>query len=308
MPIWIFGAVSALLLAAAAYSSYEKQRFKRQIREISGKLEEILDHDTEEKVMLFTDQPELKALLTQLNRLLNDRQRQKAEYQRTELASRHMLSNISHDMKTPLTVILGYLEILRLEEPWKDNAMLQKVEEKAKQVMELISQFFTLAKIEAGDMEPEYRKLDLGEVCRRNLLDFYDILTEKEFQVVPRIPEEPICLYGDEQALNRILFNLLSNAVRYGGDGKYVGLSLEPCGDDVRIKVTDKGHGIAEEHLKYIFERLYTQEDSRSRRAEGSGIGLSIVKTLTEQMGGRVSVKSVPGVETVFTVCLPRNG
>lgn len=305
MQMWIFSVIWIFLLIAAGYSFHAKRSLQKQIREATGKLEEILGCDTDEKVMLFTDEPEIEALLTQLNRMLNDRQRQKAEYRRAKLASGRMLANISHDLKTPLTVILGYLEILRMDDAWKDNRMLQKAEAKAKQVVELIDEFFTLEKLEAGDRKLERRRLDVSEVCRRNLLDFYEILTEKEFRVVPRIPEGPVFLYGDEQALDRILFNLLSNAVRYGSDGKYLCLSLKTNGDTMEIKVADRGRGIEKEHLPYIFERLYTREDSRSHQAEGNGIGLAIVKTLAERMGGQVSVKSVPDVETVFTVTLP---
>jgi len=304
--MWIFGLAAAAGLLIGVFGLGARRKVLRQIRGIEEALREILDHDTDEKVMLFTDQPEVTELLNQLNRLLNDRQRQKAEYRRAELASRRMLTNISHDMKTPLTVILGYLEILRQDSSLADNRMLQKVEKKAEQVMELITRFFTLAKIEAGDTKLDFQKLDLCEICRRNLLDFYEILTEKEFVVEPQIPAEPVFIYGDEQALDRILFNLLSNAVRYGSDGKYIGLTLEADADTVFIQVTDRGRGIEAEHMEYIFERLYTKEDSRNHQMEGNGLGLSIVKSLTERMGGSVKAQSVPGKETAFTVCFPR--
>ncbi|MFR5646533.1 MAG: sensor histidine kinase [Bilophila wadsworthia] len=95
----------------------------------------------------------------------------KADYRRSEIASKKMLSNISHDIKTPMTVILGYLEIMQLSEtPSKE--MLKKVERKAQSVMELINQFFTLSKIESGDMEIELSRIDICEICRESILDF----------------------------------------------------------------------------------------------------------------------------------------
>lgn len=301
----ICGVITVLSLIFAGYSVCARRNLQNQVRTASENLKNLLDHDTDEKVMVFTDEPEMIALLTELNRLLDDRQKRKAEYLRTEQSSRRMLANISHDMKTPLTVILGYLEILRMDPVIMDNRMLQKVEVKAGQLMDLITGFFTLAKIESGDMELENRKIDLCEVCRRNLLDFYEILIEKEFQVVPQIPEEPVFIYGDEQALDRILFNLLSNAVRYGGDGRYLSLSLRSYENEVEIKVTDKGKGIEKEHLAHIFERLYTGDDSRSHQTEGSGLGLSIARTLCGRLGGHIAVHSVPDEETTFTVTLP---
>lgn len=110
-----------------------------KLREITSKLSEILEQDTDEQVMVFTDDRTLKELCGQINLLLLDRQRMKAEFRKQEIASKKMLSNISHDIKTPLTVILGYLEIMRLHDC--EDVALQKVEAKAKQVMELIDQF-----------------------------------------------------------------------------------------------------------------------------------------------------------------------
>ena len=125
---------------------YQRFAFRRGIRiqliQISRKLEDIAESDSDEKVMVFTDEPALMELAGEINRLLLDRQR-------GEIASKKMLANISHDIKTPLTVILGYLEIMRLADT--DDEMLKKVESKAKQVVDLINQFFTLAKLEAGD-------------------------------------------------------------------------------------------------------------------------------------------------------------
>ena len=132
---------------------YQRFAFRRGIRiqliQISRKLEDIAESDSDEKVMVFTDESALMELVGEINRLLLDRQRIKAEFKRGEIASKKMLANISHDIKTPLTVILGYLEIMRLADT--DDEMLKKVESKAKQVVDPINQFFTLAKLEAGD-------------------------------------------------------------------------------------------------------------------------------------------------------------
>lgn len=122
---------------------------KAKIHEISSKLKELLDTDSDEKVTVFTDNKALIELATQINRMLEDRQKVKVEYRRAEMASKKMLSNISHDIKTPMTVILGYLEIMRLNGT-QSNEMLQKVESTAQRVMGLITQFFTLAKLEAA--------------------------------------------------------------------------------------------------------------------------------------------------------------
>lgn len=135
------------------------------------------------------------------------------------------MTNISHDIKTPMTVILGYLEIIQLNET-ASSEMLKKVADKAQDVMEMINQFFTLSKIESGDMDIELSRVDICEVCRESILDFYELLSNKEFQVVVNIPETPVLVQGNKEALQRILFNLISNVIRYGADGKYLEISL----------------------------------------------------------------------------------
>ncbi len=275
-----------------------------KLREITSKLSEILEQDTDEQVMVFTDDKTLKELCGQINLLLLDRQKMKAEFRKQEIASKKMLSNISHDIKTPLTVILGYLEIMRLSDC--EDVALQKVEAKAKQVMELIDQFFTLAKLEAGDKNIEMVKLNINELCRENVLGYYELLMQKDYAVDIMIPEQHIFVQGDEDSVNRILGNLLSNAIRYGSDGKYIGLFLREELDFVYIDVVDKGKGIEPQFAASVFERLYTMEDSRNRSIQGNGLGLTIARNLARQMGGDLLLQSEPGVRTVFTVKLRR--
>lgn len=147
-----------------------------KLKKIAQKLEKIQDTDSDENVMVFTDNKVLMDLAAQINLLLENQRKVKVDFRRSEIASKKMLSNISHDIKTPMTVILGYLEIMRLNGSG-ENEMLLKVEQKAQRVMELINQFFTLAKLEAGDTDIEISKIDVCEVCRENVLDFYELLT-----------------------------------------------------------------------------------------------------------------------------------
>ncbi len=277
---------------------------RAKLKEITEKLSEILEQDTDEQIMVFTDDKVLMELCGQMNLLLLDRQKIKADFRKQEIASKKMLSNISHDIKTPLTVILGYLEIMRLRDC--EDVTLQKVEAKAKQVMELIDQFFTLAKLEAGDKKIEMVKINISELCRETVLGYYDILMQKDYAVDIIIPEQQIFAQGDMESINRILNNLLSNAIRYGSDGKYIGLFVREDFDFVYIDVVDKGKGIEKQFAASVFERLYTMEDSRNRSIQGNGLGLTIARNLARQMGGDLLLQSQPGVRTVFTVKLRR--
>lgn len=276
-----------------------------RLREISGKLKEINDTGSDERVFAFTNDSELMELMTQINRLLENYGKARAEHRRSEMASKKMLSNISHDIKTPMTVILGYLEILRMNGGESDE-MLAKTERKAKDVMELIDQFFTLAKLESGDMALEAARIDLCEVCRESILDFYELLTKEDFEVDIALPETPVYVQGNQEAVGRILSNLISNVIRYGAEGKYIGLSLWTDEKSVFLAVADKGKGIDKAFADSVFERLFTMEDSRNRNIQGNGLGLAIARNLAVQLGGTLTLDSIPYEKTTFTLTLPK--
>jgi len=277
---------------------------RKTFRKISQKLSEILETDSEEKLMEFTEDRELIEVMAQINSLLIDRQKIQVDYKKEQMASKKMLSNISHDIKTPLTVILGYLEIMRLNN--QQDEMLYKVEIKTKQVLEMINEFFTLAKLEAGDASIQLQKINLTESCRESVLGFYELLLQKECQVDIAIPERKIYVQGESEAIRRILYNLITNAIRYGSDGNYLGVRISEDNHWAYIEIIDKGKGIEKESAAQVFDRLYTMEDSRNRNIQGNGLGLTIAKNLAIQMGGDIFLDSEPGVRTVFTVKLKK--
>lgn len=306
------GLAAAVLAVLVLYQQFAfRAGTQKKIREIHRKLKEIQDEGSGERVMVFTDNKELMELAAQINRLLEESAKVEADFRRLEISSGKMLSNISHDLKTPLTVIRGYLEIMRTRggtvlEGQTDQQMLEKTEQKAKELMELIDSFFSLAKLEAGDTEIALSRLDICEVCRESVLDFYEILTEADFQVEIGLPETAVCVSGNREALQRILSNLVSNVIRYGSAGKYLGVFLRTDGQSAYIDVVDRGKGIDSAFAQSVFDRLFTMEDSRSRSVQGNGLGLTIAKRLAEQMGGNLTLESVPHVRTTFTVRLRR--
>lgn len=302
--IFFLSACIAVLICIVLYQQFAfRTGTQIKLKKISQKLEEIQDTDSDENVMVFTDNKVLMDLAAQINRLLENQRKVKVDYRRSEISSKKMLSNISHDIKTPMTVILGYLEIMRLNSSG-ENEMLLKVEQKTQRVMELINQFFTLAKLEAGDTQITISKIDVCEACRENVLDFYELLTQREFQVDVDIPEEAVFVRGNKDALQRILFNLISNVVRYGSDGKYMGMFLRSDEKYIYIDVVDKGKGIERAFAQNVFERLFTMEDSRNREIQGNGLGLTIAQNLAHQLGGEIILESEPSVKTTFTVKL----
>lgn len=301
-----------LLAASLIFNIYlvQHQRVANQeITYIKKKVQSIIDQQTDENVLLYTSNSQMKSLLIQINRLLEHNQKTVANFHSVERSMRKMLSNISHDLKTPLTVILGYIEIILHDKTInqeKEKSLLQTVHLKAEEVLELINRFFELVKLESDDVHLNMSKIELGEICRKTILDYYEILTKKEFDVSIKIPNEQIFIWGNKEAVERILNNLISNALRYGSDGKLIGLHLRSTEDKVYIDVIDRGKGILEDDKDRVFERLYTMEDSRNKFYQGSGLGLTITKRLVEQLGGKISLESIPYHKTTFTVELKR--
>ncbi len=302
---FLFFCAAAFIFILCFRQTLYRSGMRKEISGITGELKKILDEDRDSYLTVFTDKKEMMELAVQINRLLEKHLKTKADFNRSELASKRMLSNISHDIKTPMTVVLGYLEIMRLQGNG-NGEMLEKTEQKAQSVMELINQFFTLAKLEAGDTDLELSKLDIGGICRETVLGFYEILTEKDFQVEIIVPEEAVFVQGNKEALQRILFNLVSNVIRYGWEGKYLGVALREDEKMVYIDVTDKGKGIDKKFAENVFERLFTMEDSRSRKVQGNGLGLTIAKNLALQMGGDIVLDSIPFERTTFTLLLKK--
>ncbi|MFJ7725100.1 sensor histidine kinase [Neobacillus sp. NPDC097160] len=306
----IFSLIIIFALVGLNILQYKsRSHHKENLTYIHKKLKQMIDGKTDEKLLLQTDDVELKQVLIEINRLLEHNQKMMASYNKTEISMRKMLSNISHDLKTPLTVVLGYIEIMLNEKnrnQEETEELLQKVHGKTVEVLDLIKKFFDLAKLESGDKDLPLTRVNMNEVCQKNILHFYEVLTTKGFDVAIELPETMLYALGNEEELDRVLNNLLSNAIQYGGEGKSLGLTLRSDEQSVYVDVWDNGKGISELHKDLVFERMYTLEDSRNKSYQGSGLGLTITKRLVEKMDGQIFLNSKPYEKTTFTVQLKR--
>jgi len=301
--------VILILICVILFQYKSKKERSKNLKYIEDKLIKIISENTNEKLLVVTGDKELMELLVSINKLLDFSQKIYSDYRKKEISMSKMLSNISHDLKTPLTVVLGYIETIKLDKGISSeerNTLLSKVHNKSIEVIELINKFFDLAKLESGDKEVPITRINMNEVCRKNILDFYDNLTTKGFEVNIEIPENAIYAFGNFEALDRIMNNLISNAIKYGHDGKYIGLNLS-CDDKFAyVEIRDKGKGIDITNIEKVFERMYTLEDSRNKLYQGSGLGLTITKRLVDKLGGEISLMSKPYERTSFTFKLKR--
>ncbi|MCP1125418.1 two-component sensor histidine kinase [Bacillus sp. AFS018417] len=298
------------ILIGVIYFQYRTGKNRSaNLRYTYEKLQAIVEKQTSENLLVVTDDKELKSLLVAINDLLDEKKKTIAKHSKLEISMRKMLSNISHDLKTPLTVILGYVEILNVDETIGEEErkiLLEKIHMKTLEVLDLIHKFFDLAKLESGDKDIAMTRIHMNEICQEHMLSFYDLLTTQGFDVHIDIPEMPIYAHGNTEVIGRIMNNLISNAIAYGGDGKILGITLRNDDKFVYVDIWDKGKGISESHIDKVFERMYTLEDSRNRLYQGSGLGLTITKRLVEALGGEIHLSSTPYEKTVFTVMLRR--
>ncbi|NER21300.1 MAG: HAMP domain-containing histidine kinase [Symploca sp. SIO1C2] len=220
---------------------------------------------------------------------------------------RQFVSNVSHELRTPLTVVSGYLQsTLRrgsnLTQPQREA--LEIAGSEADRTIQLLQDLLDLARVDSGHLHFNLEPLVLNELVQE-IAEMARQYSNREIQV--ESPNSEIEVKADTNRLKQVLLNLIDNAVKYSDSGQPVTLKLDSAGGWGRIQVCDRGNGIPLQHQARIFERFYRVDDARARSTGGCGLGLSIVQTLVEGMGGRVTVRSQLGKGSVFSVTLPIN-
>lgn len=242
-----------------------------------------------------------------LNYLMNDFQKKINRLNNLEREQKDFIVNIAHDLRTPISSILAYTQVLKKND-FSDGDTERYIEviwKKGNEVVELIESFFELNKLENKLVQLKYEKVNMCRLIEEELLSFYQEFSEENIQPDIIIPAEDIFIFGDDLAIRRIISNLISNSLKYGKEGKYFGIELQRKENGVLIRIFDRGPGINESQIPFIFEKLYTCEKSRNKSKRGNGLGLTIVKLLVELHNGKISVLSIPYKETVFSFYLP---
>lgn len=231
------------------------------------------------------------------------------ELRRMEQVRTDFAANVSHELKTPLTSIKGFVETLMegaIDNPPMAKKFLRIIMMEADRLTRLINDILSITKMESGQEEVSNERIQLDQMAA----DIADMLSihagEKGVAVACNQPEEPMFVWGNPDRVEQLLINLVENAIKYNRQGGSVHVSVYGAGENVQLLVSDTGIGIAEEHLPRLFERFYRVDKGRSRSMGGTGLGLAIVKHITSSMGGMIEVHSKLGEGTEFLVTLPR--
>ncbi|MEZ6139685.1 MAG: ATP-binding protein [Zavarzinella sp.] len=231
-----------------------------------------------------------------------------SELRRLERLRQDFVANVSHELKTPLAVIKACVEALQdgaKDEPDACNMFLMQLDDQANRLEQLILDLISLARIQSGEETFEFKRLDLVSVVHSCRQRHTQRALAKNMQFEEQLPTSPLSIWGDEDAVQEIIDNLVDNAVKYTQAGGKIRLELSQQQGFAVIRVVDNGPGIPARDLPRIFERFYRVDKARSRELGGTGLGLSIVKNLVQTMQGKVDVESQLGVGTTFRVCFP---
>lgn len=281
----------------------------RKIKYINIVLKDVLSGNKSRRVILNNNIKSITDLVNNINNIVENMcEIENEKVKRTDTMSR-MISNISHDFKTPLTSLIGYIELIKESDELSVEELreyLDIVHNKAYYLNSTLEEFFYLSRLESNDEKFHIEKINLTDVIQEQIIFFYNDFKNLGISPNIEIHKENLYVLADKISVNRILNNLLSNSLKYGRDGNKVGVLTREDNDNVYVEVWDNGKGISNKDLKLIFERLYTVEDSRSAMLSGTGIGLSIVKQLVKNNRGTIRVESMPFEKTSFVFSLPK--
>ena len=222
-----------------------------------------------------------------------------SELSKNDRLSKELIANISHDLRTPLTMITGYSEVMRDIPGENTPENVQVIIDEANRLSELVSALLDLSKLQAGAGRLDISRFDLTETIM-DAMYRYSKLTERYGYRIEFYSDRNVMIDADRAMLLQVLYNLINNAINYIGEDKLVIVEQTVKQDAVRISVTDHGEGIAPEQLPYIWDRYYKVDKVHRRATVGTGIGLSIVKGVLESHGAAYGVDSTPGVGSTF--------
>lgn len=302
--MWIAVGIAAGMGLAALFLGIKYRLLKNCIRQAGQDMAEIVESPGENRILLaICPSAEAEQLLRQVNSYIQYHQRERVRWQQQERQLREQIENISHDLRTPLTSILGYLELVddsRLAVD--DKEALAVVERKGRYLQGLIRDFYDLTRLELADMRLGQEPVEITRLVRETILSYYPEFEKRHLAVELALPETAVILPGDSEALERILHNMIQNALRYaksyfriciystGNGPDSYGQDAMAGGEGKRricLEFSNDTDRLTQEDIPCLFDRFYTADHARP--GGSTGLGLTISRLLVEAMGGEVT-------------------
>lgn len=305
------GPIMALLYVLAGIGIFSliflrlQEKHLKYLSRISTAIRDISEGDLNTNIEVKGDD-EFTAMAVNLNRMVEDIRRLMEKEREAERTKNELITNVAHDLRTPLTSIIGYLELLSGKTELPPEIQKKYIDiayAKAKRLEKLIEDLFGFTKMNYGKLSMHMGKVDIVKLLGQLLEEFYPNFVDRNlsYELHSNVPAKVID--ADGNLLARLFDNLINNAIKYGADGKRVLVQIHAGDEVVSVSVTNYGYVIPADELPLIFNKFYRVEQSRSTHTGGTGLGLAIAKSVVDMHGGTIQVKSdLDG--TVFTVKL----
>ena len=302
MEIIIFLSIIIAVLAVLT-SIFLIRRVKKQIAEMTDALIDVKNGNGNRRILSATN--ELVAPIAyEINEIVVSYESRLSTVRQTEETNRQLMTSLSHDVRTPLTTLIGYLDAAHkgLVTGKDRDDYIETARRKAHDLKEYINVLFDWFKLNSNEFAMDINIVEAAELTRNILIDWIPIFEDKQIDYNIDIPEQPFRIKLNTDSYMRILNNLILNVISHSHADK-IEIILSKQEKNMQIRLADNGIGIEKEDLKHIFERLYKCDKGRSEK--GSGLGLSIAHQLVEKMNGTITANSIQGKETEFTLLFP---
>ena len=292
-----------IVLLSVCSSALTVRRVKKQISEISDALEDIKNGNGNRRILAETHEL-IAPLAYAINDIILSYEKRLSAYHQTDETNRQLMTSLSHDVRTPLTTLIGYLDAAHkgIVDGKERDDYIETARRKAHDLKEYIDVLFDWFKLGSNEFSMNIAEIDLTELTRNILIDWIPIFEDTQVDFTIDIPEQPFRVQIDPDGYMRILNNLIQNVISHSHADK-IEIALSEQNRNIKILLSDNGIGIDKEDLKHIFDRLYKCDKGRSEK--GSGLGLSIVHELVDKLNGTITADSTPGKGTIFTLFFP---
>lgn len=246
-------------------------------------------------------------VITSVNALVDSAVQSMDDERKIEKSKDELITNVSHDLRTPLTSIIGYLGLIEDKQYQNEEDILKYTHiayEKAKQMKNLVDDLFEYTKVQRHGAPVNIMRVDLNQLLEQLTASFALEADRRGIEISSKVVPNPLMIEADPEKLGRVFNNLVANAFKYGNGASYIRITAHQEQDKVVVKVANDGTPIPEKAQSHLFERFYRAEASRSRATGGTGLGLAIVKSIVDLHHGQVTVSS-DADETAFIVTLP---
>lgn len=246
-------------------------------------------------------------MMVTLDKTMNDLEDEKNKMVTLEKMQRQFVANASHELRTPLTSVRGYVEAILdgvVKNKEEERKYLRIILKETLRMHRLVNSLLDLSRIESGQIKINRKDLNISEVINSTVMKFKPIIEDQELQLVVDIPKNMPIVIGDEDLIDQVITNYITNAVRFTSAGGSITVKAEQNKNEVYVHVIDTGIGISSEELTKVWGRFYKINESRQLSKEGAGLGLSLVKEIIEHLGGRTWVESELGKGSIFSFSL----